>query len=52
MILAVEGQALRDARDLARRVAAIEPGRRVTLTIRRGGAEKTVTVEAGRQDQA
>lgn len=52
VILAVEGQALRDARDLARRIAAIEPGRRVTLTIRRGGTEKTVTVEAGRQDQA
>ena len=43
-ILAVDGEKLKDARDLSRRVAGKQPGATVKLQINRDGKEQTVNV--------
>ena len=48
-IVAVEGQTISEPKELSRRVATIEPGKSVSLTVLRDGKERTVTVEIGRQ---
>jgi serine protease Do len=50
-ILALDGQALKDARELSRRVADIAPGKSVALTVWREGQERQVQLEIGRQDR-
>ncbi len=47
-ILAVEGDRLKDARDLSRRIAAKAPNTPVKLTVLRDGKEQTVTVTLGK----
>jgi serine protease Do len=44
-ILSVDGERLKDARDLSRRVAAKSPGAKVRLQISRDGKEQTIDVE-------
>jgi serine protease Do len=52
VITAVNGEAIKDARDLSRKVAGIAPGTKVPLTIQRQGREQTLTLEIGRQSGA
>jgi serine protease Do len=47
VITSVSEQAVKDSRDLARRIAAIAPGTSVKLSVFRNGQEKTVTVTLG-----
>ena len=47
VITSVNGEALTDSRDLARRIAAITPGTSTKLGIFRYGKEKTITVTLG-----
>jgi len=49
-IVAVNGQAVREPKELSRRIAAIEPGKSGSLTVLRDGQERTVTIEIGRQN--
>ncbi len=47
VITSVNEQAIKDSRDLARRIAAIAPGTSVKLGVFRNGQEKTVAVTLG-----
>ena len=47
VITAVNGQPVKDARDLAKRIGGLAPGANVKLTIISKGAEKTVTFDLG-----
>jgi len=47
VITAVNGTAVKDARDLARQIAALAPSSSVKLTVLRGGQERTLTVSLG-----
>ena len=49
-IVAVDGQAIREPKELSRRIVALEPGKSVSLTVLRDGKERSVTVEIGRQN--
>ncbi len=51
-ITAVEGQPVRDARDLTRRIGALKPGDRIKVTVWREGRERSVSIEVGRQPAA
>ncbi len=44
-ILSVDGEPLKDARDLSRRIASKQPGAKVNLQVVRNGKEQTITVE-------
>lgn len=48
-IVAVDGQPVREAKDLSRKVAQIPPGKTLTLTLYREGKERTVTLEVASQ---
>ncbi|MCF3642584.1 Do family serine endopeptidase [Rhizobium sp. TRM95111] len=54
VITALDGDTVKDPRDLARRVAEIEPGKKVDVTLWRGGKSETLSVEIGKlgTDQA
>ena len=47
MITAVNGKAVKDARDLATQIGAMAPRPSVKLTVLHKGAEKTVTLTLG-----
>jgi serine protease Do len=47
VITAVNGSAVKDARDLARQIGALAPGANVKLTLWRKGEEKTVSLTLG-----
>src|SRR5947209_2325627 len=47
VITAVNGTAVKDARDLARQIGALAPSSSVKLTVLRGGQERTLTVNLG-----
>jgi serine protease Do len=47
VITSVNGQAIKDSRELARRVAALAPGETVRLGVVHGGSQKTVPVTLG-----
>jgi len=47
VITAVNGQPVKDARDLAKRIGGLAPGSNVKLTIISKGAEKTVSMNLG-----
>ena len=49
VILSVNDAAVKDPRDLARKIGLLKPGAPVALKIRRDGRESTLTVELGRQ---
>ncbi|WP_112663084.1 S1C family serine protease [Microvirga flavescens] len=48
-IVAVNGEEVREAKDLSRKVAQVAPGKTLTLTLYRDGKERTVSVEVGTQ---
>lgn len=48
-IIAVDGQPVREAKDLSRRVAQVAPGKTLSLTLYREGKERTVTLEVASQ---
>ncbi len=48
VILEVNRRVVKDPRDLARKIAALEPGERARLSIIRGGDERMITVKIGR----
>jgi serine protease Do len=47
LVLSVGGAEIRDARDLARKIAELAPGKTLSLQIQRGGSEQSVSVTAG-----
>jgi serine protease Do len=47
VITAVNGDPVKDARDLAKKIGSASPGTSVKLTVVRGGAEKTLTLTLG-----
>ena len=51
-ILAIDGQPVRDARDLSRKIAEVKPGDRIKATIWRDGRERAVAIEVARQPAA
>jgi serine protease Do len=51
-IVAVDGERIGGAKDVARKIANVAPGRSVSLTLYRQGQERTVTVEIGAQPKA
>ncbi|WP_438646684.1 trypsin-like peptidase domain-containing protein [Salinarimonas soli] len=48
VILSVNGEAIKDARELSRKVASIAPGTKVPLKVLRQGREQTLDLEVGR----
>lgn len=51
-ILAVNGEAVKDARDLSRKIATFAPGAKTTITVFRDGKERQISFEVGRQPAA
>jgi serine protease Do len=51
-IVAVDGQPIKEARDLSRKIANVAPGKTVNLTLYRDGKERTVSIEVGKQPRA
>ena len=47
VVLGVDGDTIGGASDLSRHVALVSPGQPIHLTVRRNGAEQTVTVRSG-----
>jgi serine protease Do len=52
VVLAVDGEAIKDARDLTRRVGQRQPGAKAELKLWRDGKEQALSVTLGRQPQA
>ncbi len=52
VVLSLDGEALKDARDLTRRVGQRQPGARAELKLWRDGREQALSVTLGRQPQA
>ncbi|WP_439573545.1 Do family serine endopeptidase [Phreatobacter sp.] len=52
VIVGVNGEPIRNARELSRRIAGVRPGTEVRLTVMRDGAERTVTMTLGRLEDA
>jgi serine protease Do len=48
-IVAVDGETIKEAKDLSRKVAQVAPGKKVTLTLYREGKERDVTLTVGTQ---
>ena len=48
-IVAVDGQPIREAKDLSRKIANVAPGKSVSLTLYRDGKERNVTLEVASQ---
>jgi serine protease Do len=44
VITAVNGDAVKDSRDLAKKIGAMSPGAKVTLSVRRNGEQKTIAL--------
>ncbi len=51
-IVAVDGETIKEAKDLSRKIANVAPGKQVSVTVYRDGKERTVTIEVGRQPKA
>jgi serine protease Do len=51
-IVAVDGETIKEARDLSRKIANVAPGKTVNLTVYRDGKERTVAIEVGKQPRA
>ena len=47
VITAVNGDAVKDSRDLARKIGSMQPGTKVTLSVRRNGEQKDLAVTLG-----
>ena len=50
--MAVDGEPIKEAKDLSRKIGIAAPGKTVSLTLYRQGQERTVTVEVGTQPKA
>lgn len=51
-ITAINGAAIKDARELTRRIADVKPGDQIKVTVWRDGRERSVAIEVGRQPAA
>jgi serine protease Do len=51
-IVSVNGEAIKEAKDLSRRIANVAPGKSVQVTLYREGKERTVSVEVAKQPKA
>jgi len=51
-IIAVDGESIKEARDLSRKIANAAPGKTVNVTVYRDGKERTVSIEVGKQPRA
>jgi len=51
-IRTINGEAVKDARDLSRRVATFKPGEKVKITVWREGREREISLDVGRQPAA
>lgn len=51
-ITAVNGEEVKDARDLSRRIAGFAPGSKTTITVFRDGKQRELSFEVGRQPEA
>ena len=51
-IRAINGEAVKDARDLSRRIATFKPGETVKITVWREGRERAIALDVGRQPAA
>jgi serine protease Do len=51
VITAVNGDAIKDSRDLAKRIGAMAPGSSVKLSVRRKGEDKTLTLTLGKMPE-
>ena len=51
-ITAVNGEEVKDARDLSRRIASFAPGSKTTITVFRDGKQRELSFEVGRQPEA
>jgi serine protease Do len=51
-IVAVDGEPIKEARELSRKIANVAPGTSVMVTFYRDGGERTVSLEIGRQPKA
>jgi serine protease Do len=47
VVLSIDGSAVKDARDLARKIAEMKPGSAIKLGIMRNGSEQTLTLTLG-----
>jgi serine protease Do len=47
VITQVNGEAVKDSRELAKKIGAMQPGAKVNLTVLENGSEKNVTLELG-----
>lgn len=51
-IIAVNGESVKDARDLSRKIAGFAPGTKTTITLFREGKQRDLSFEVGRQPAA
>lgn len=51
-ILAVDGESVKDAKDLSRKIAKYAPGSKAKITVWRDGKERDITFEVGKQPSA
>jgi serine protease Do len=51
-IVAVDGQTIKEAKDLSRKIANVAPGKSVSVTVYRDGKERQVTLEIAKQPKA
>jgi serine protease Do len=51
-IVAVDGEPIKEARDLSRKIANVAPGKSVNVTVFRDGKERTVSLEVAKQPRA
>ncbi|MGL4729355.1 MAG: PDZ domain-containing protein, partial [Bosea sp. (in: a-proteobacteria)] len=52
VVVSLDGEAIKDARDLTRRVGQRQPGAKAELKLWRDGREQALVVTLGRQPQA
>ena len=50
--MAVDGEPIREAKDLSRRIAGVHPGKSVEVTVHRGGKDQKLSLEVARQSGA
>jgi serine protease Do len=51
-IVAVDGESIKEAKDLSKKIANVAPGKSVSVTVYREGKERTVSLEVGKQPKA
>jgi serine protease Do len=51
-IVAVDGDTIKEAKDLSKRIAGVSPGKSISVTLYREGKERTVNLEVASQPKA